>query len=101
MSAYRTPRFLGMACALTFIVTIASRATFAQERNTELETLRREVDELRRSDAEKQKKLDDLTRKIDALLSSSAATSQPAATQPAPGASALDRAIAQLPGQPP
>lgn len=64
----------------------------AQDRNADLDALRREIEELRRSDAEKQKRLDELHQKLETL-------SAPAATQPAqPSASSPhDPPTPQLP----
>jgi hypothetical protein len=96
MPTFSPQRLLVIACAITTAVTIASRATVAEEAPNELETLRKEVQDLRRSDAEKQRRLDEISRKLDGLLSSTAA-SQPAKSQPA---SPLDQAIAELPPTP-
>jgi len=62
--------------------------TLAQVRNPELEALKKEIEELRRSDVEKQRKLDDLQRRIQVMEAQPAAAEKPAAPE-----SALDRAL--------
>ncbi len=60
----------------------------AQVKNPDLEALKKEIEELRRSDAEKQRKLDELTRRIQAIEAQPVAAEKPAAPE-----SALDKAL--------
>src|SRR3990172_3308163 len=67
---------------------VGLETTQAQVKNPELEALKSEIEELRRSDAEKQRKLDDLQRRIQVMEAQPAAVEKPAAPE-----SALDRAL--------
>jgi len=97
---------LAAAFALASLFTV--RPAFAQEGPSELELLRQEIRELRKSDADKQRKIDEIERRLGAMTSSpapAAGTPAPAAGTPAPGTpvpatgqSALDAAVGALPG---
>jgi hypothetical protein len=63
----------------------------AQVKNPDLEALKKEIEELRRSDAEKQRKLDELTRRIQAIEAQPVAAEKPAAPE-----SALDKALKEI-----
>ncbi len=56
---------------------IGTGATWAQVKNPELEALKKEVEELRRRDAEKQRKLEDLQRQVEAMRSHSPTVEKP------------------------
>ena len=99
---YRGRRPVWPRLVLPFILVSASLGTWnqpavAQDNQSELDALRQEVSELRRLDEERQRKLDELQRKLESLPSSPVV---PAATQPAAGQSALDRAVGELPASP-
>jgi len=78
---------------LTILATlvVGAGAAQAQVKNFELEALKKEIEELRRSDAEKQKKLDELQRRIQVLESQPVAAEKPAAAE-----SALDKAVKEI-----
>ncbi len=80
----------GVFLALTVLATLGvwAEITLAQVKNPELEALKKEIEELRRSDAEKQKKLDELQRRIQAIESQPVAAEKPSAPE-----SALDKAL--------
>jgi len=65
-----------------------SGTTSVQVRNPELVALKKEIEELRRSDAEKQRKLDELQRRIQIMESQSVVVDKPSAPE-----SALDKAL--------
>jgi hypothetical protein len=80
------------ACALPLLL-IAADAARADDR-AEIDALKREIKELRRSDAEKQRQLDELKRMIERLQPAGAVVAAP------PGESPLDRAVKDV-AQPP
>ena len=92
------------ATGLTPPSTVHAQENPAPGRNAELEALRRQVEELRRADAEKQKTLEEMKKKLDALIATRPAAGSGAQPAPGPqqgGPSPLDRAVGELPAVPP
>jgi len=96
MRLTRPRRLCAALIVLTLSASIGLNPAFAQDRDADIESLCKEVDELRRSDAEKQRQLDELTKKLDALVGSTVPSTAPAPT----AESALDQAVANLPNTP-
>jgi hypothetical protein len=78
---------------------MAPRSTervWAQERNAEIEALKKQMEELRQREAERQQQLEELQRRLDLLQAQPGAAAPPVAP-----ASPLDRAVQELtPPQP-
>jgi hypothetical protein len=81
------------------LLTVLPAAAFAQDQGNEFESLKKEIRELQRRDAEREKKLEALERELNRIRSeqSAAALTAPAAepspTARASAADALDRAV--------
>jgi len=88
----------------TMVIAIAAMApaklAVAQDGAATLDSLNREIQELRRSDAEKQRKLDELQKRVELMQRgpTSAPTQSQTTTSGTPAQSALDQAVADLPG---
>lgn len=75
---------------------LGTGVTWAQVNNRELEVLKKEVEELRRRDAQKDKKLEELQRQIEAMRSLLPAVEKPATPQVA-----LEEAVKEIEPQRP
>lgn len=85
-----------LAVILLIMAPHSMERVWAQDRNTEIEALKKQMEELRRREAERQQQLEELQRRLDMLQSQPSAVAPPAA----PG-SPLDRAVQELtPPQP-
>ena len=87
---YTTQRALMTILPLAVLI-IGTDTTWAASNNPELEALKKEVEELRRRDAEREKKLEELQRVIEAMRSQS-----PAADKPVTPEVALEQALKEI-----
>lgn len=88
---------LGLIAVMSMAaLVVGTGAAFSQVKNPELEALKKEIEELRRSDAEKQRRLDELERKIEAMQSQPIVQEKPTAPE-----SALDKAVQEIEPQAP
>jgi hypothetical protein len=88
----------GMLLAVILLIMAPNsiERVWAQDRNAEIEALKKQLEELRRRETERQQQLEELQRRLDMLQSQPGAAAPPAAPT-----SPLDRAIQELaPPQP-
>lgn len=86
----------GMLAAM-LVVACLPRGTWADDR-ADLESMRREIEDLRRRDGERQREVEALKTEVQRLRSAARAPEPATSPSPAASASALDRAVGALSG---